>query len=84
VVEVLRNSQCLPGVANVGVRPTVGDLMKPVLEVHLLDFDEPLYGQRIQVEFKAKVRDEAKFTSIEDMVEEIHNDIAMARRYFDN
>jgi len=36
------------------------------------------------VEFKAKVRDEAKFTSIEDMVEEIHNDIAMARRYFDN
>ena len=84
VVEVLWNGQRLPGVANVGVRPTVGDLIKPVLEVHLLDFDEPLYGQRIQVEFKAKVRDEAKFASIGDMVEEIHNDIAMARRYFDN
>jgi len=84
VVEVLWNGQCLPGVANVGVRPTVGDLIKPVLEVHLLDFDEPLYGQRVQVEFKAKVREEAKFASIEDMVEEIHNDIAMARRYFAN
>ena len=84
VVEVLWNGLCLPGVANVGVRPTVGDLIKPVLEVHLLDFDEPLYGQRIQVEFKAKVREEAKFASIEDMVEEIHNDIAMARRYFAN
>ena len=73
---------CLPGVANVGVRPTVGDLIKPVLEVHLLDFDEDLYGQRIHVEFKAKVREEAKFSSLGLMVEEIHNDITVARQYF--
>ncbi len=82
VVEVLLNDARLPGVANVGVRPTVGDLIKPVLEVHLLDFDEHIYGQRIQVEFKAKVRDEAKFESLEQMVEEIHNDITAARSYF--
>ena len=84
VVEVLLNGRCLPGVANVGVRPTVGDLIKPVLEVHLLDFDEDLYGQRIQVEFKAKVRVEAKFDSLDDMVEEIHRDIAVAKNYFKN
>lgn len=82
VVEVLLDGRRLPGVANVGVRPTVGDLVKPVLEVHLLDFDEELYGQRIQVEFKAKVREEAKFASLELMVEEIHNDIALAQKYF--
>lgn len=82
VVEVLWQGRCLPGVANVGVRPTVGDLVKPVLEVHLLDFDEQLYGQRIHVEFKNKVRDEAKFSSLDDMVKEIHNDIAVARHYF--
>lgn len=82
VVEVLLNGRRLPGVANVGVRPTVGDLVKPVLEVHLLDFDEQLYGQRIHVEFKSKVRDEAKFSSLDDMVKEIHNDIAVARHYF--
>jgi riboflavin kinase/FMN adenylyltransferase len=82
VVEVLLGDRCLPGVANVGVRPTVGDLIKPVLEVHILDFDEQLYGQRIQVEFKAKVRDEAKFASLELMVDEIHNDITVARKYF--
>jgi len=82
VVEVLLNGQCLPAVANVGVRPTVGDLIKPVLEVHIFDFDEQLYGQRIQVEFKAKVREEVRFPSLELMVDEIHNDIAVAREYF--
>lgn len=82
VVEAFLDGRCLPGVANVGVRPTVGDLIKPVLEVHLLDFDEELYGQRIHVEFKAKVREEAKFSSLDLMVEEIHNDIKIARKYF--
>ena len=82
VVEVLLNGQYLPAVANVGVRPTVGALIKPVLEVHILDFDEQLYGQRIQVEFKAKVREEVKFPSLELMVDEIHNDIAVARSFF--
>lgn len=84
VVKVLWNGQCLPAVANVGIRPTVGDLIKPVLEVHILDFDEQLYGQRIQVEFKAKVREEAKFPSLELMVDEIHNDITVARSFFLN
>jgi len=83
VVEVLLNGDRLPGVANVGVRPTVGDLVKPVLEVHLLDYDGPLYGRRIQVEFKCKVREELKFDSLDQLVNEIHNDIAVARRYFD-
>lgn len=82
VVEAFLDGRRLPGVANVGVRPTVGDLIKPVLEVHLLDFDEELYGQRIHVEFKAKVREEAKFSSLDLMVEEIHNDIKVARKYF--
>ena len=82
VVEVLIGHKRLPGVANVGVRPTVGDLVKPVLEVHLLDYDELLYGLRIHVEFKQKVREERKFASLDQMVEQIHNDIAVARQYF--
>ena len=45
--------------------PTVGDLVKPILEVHLLDFKGDLYGQRIAVEFVHKIRDEQKFTGIE-------------------
>ena len=49
------------------VRPTVGDLVKPILEVHLLDFDGDLYGQRIEVEFIHKIRDEEKFTSLDKL-----------------
>ena len=82
VVEVVLDGNRLPGVANVGVRPTVGDLIKPVLEVHLLDFDQLIYGQRIHVEFKKKIREEQTFGSLDAMVTKIHSDIALARQYF--
>ncbi|WP_438951556.1 bifunctional riboflavin kinase/FAD synthetase [Porticoccus sp.] len=82
VVEVLLGGNRLPGVANVGVRPTVGDLIKPVLEVHLLDFAQQIYGGRIHVEFKKKIREEQTFDSLDAMVTKIHSDIALARQYF--
>jgi|TARA_B110000977_G_scaffold24632_1_gene30086 riboflavin kinase/FMN adenylyltransferase len=82
IVEVLLGNRRLAGVANVGIRPTIGDLVKPVLEVHLLDFDEDLYGQRIHVEFKAKIRDEKTFSSMDMMVTAINRDIQVARKYF--
>ena len=80
--EVLLDNQRIPGVANVGVRPTVGDLIKPVLEVHLLDWSGRLYGRRIAVEFKRKLREEQKFTSLDDLVARIRQDIVLARAYF--
>lgn len=81
-VEVLLGNQRVKGVANVGVRPTVGDLIKPVLEVHMLDWNDDIYGQRIVVEFKYKLREEQKFTTLDDLVANIHDDIAAAREYF--
>lgn len=68
------------GVANVGVRPTVnGDA--PLLEVHLLDFDRDLYGERLRVEFLAHVRPEQKFDGIEALRQQIQNDIIFARQW---
>ena len=55
----------LPGVASVGVNPTVGALPEPLLEAHLFDFSGDLYGQTIEVELIAFLRDEAKFDSFE-------------------
>ncbi len=81
-VEVLLAGKCVQGVANVGLRPTVGDLIKPVLEVHLLDWTGDIYGQRIAVEFKQKLRDEQKFTTLDELVVNIHRDIKTARDYF--
>jgi riboflavin kinase/FMN adenylyltransferase len=71
----------LPGVANVGTRPTV-DGTEVILEVHLLDFDRDIYGAHVSVEFLQKLRDEKRFDSLEEMRVEILNDIARARRYF--
>ena len=81
-VEVLLGNERVPGVANVGLRPTVGDLLKPVLEVHLLDWSGDIYGQRIAVEFKKKLRDEQKFTTLDELVININQDIQTAREYF--
>ena len=82
VVEAdLPDSQSWQAVASLGLRPTVGG-NTPVLEVHLFDFEQDIYGQRLHVRFKKKIRDEIKFPTIEDMCEQIHKDIAVARDYF--
>jgi riboflavin kinase/FMN adenylyltransferase len=69
----------LPGVASLGTRPTV-DGKGMLLEVHLFDFQGDLYGREIEVEFVAKLRDEAKFGELQQLVEQMHRDAAEARR----
>ncbi len=68
----------MPGVANLGFRPTVGG-GEALLEVHVFDFDGDLYGQRLQVDFVAKLRDEEHFASLDEMVVQMHADSARAR-----
>jgi len=70
----------LPGVANVGKRPTVGGT-EPRLEVHLLDFDGDLYGAHLEVEFRLKLREERPFESFDALKEQIARDAAAARQY---
>jgi len=71
-------SASLPGVASLGVRPTVSGV-EPLLEAHLFDFDGDLYGRRIDVEFVRKLRDEEKFRDLDAMVRQIDRDAAEAR-----
>jgi riboflavin kinase/FMN adenylyltransferase len=68
----------LPGVASLGTRPTV-DGVEPLLEAHVFDFDGNLYGREIEVEFVAKLRDEAKFGSLAAMTAQMQIDAARAR-----
>ena len=68
-----------PGVASLGTRPTVGGGGPAVLEAHLFDFDGDLYGQRLSVEFVGHLRDEAKFDSLDALVERMHIDARLAR-----
>ncbi|WP_298194007.1 bifunctional riboflavin kinase/FAD synthetase [Metallibacterium sp.] len=68
----------LPGVASLGLRPTVGG-HEPLLEAHLFDFNGDLYGRHLAVEFVRKLRDEEKFASLDDLTRQMHRDAAAAR-----
>jgi len=69
------------GVANVGTRPTV-DGTRSLLEVHLFDFSEEIYGEYVHVEFVHKLRDEVRFDSFEELKKQIDLDAEQARDYF--
>ena len=69
------------GVANIGVRPTIGG-GKALLEVHLLDFKRDIYGAHVQVVFLQKLREEHKFADLQALITQIQTDIAAARQYF--
>jgi riboflavin kinase/FMN adenylyltransferase len=71
----------LPGVANLGIRPTVGGT-RPLLEVHLFDFDRDIYGAHISVRFVHKLRDEQRFPNLDALKAQIAADAAAARAYF--
>jgi len=66
-------------VASLGTRPTVGGV-EPLLEVHVFDFSGNLYGQRIEVEFIARLRDEERFDSLPALVTQMHADALRARQ----
>jgi riboflavin kinase/FMN adenylyltransferase len=70
--------QPLDAVASVGTRPTFGGT-KPLLEVHIFDFDADIYGEYIQVDFIARIRSEEKFENAKALVEQMHLDSARAR-----
>jgi len=80
VKAYIPGNQISYGVANIGSRPTV-DGTKNVLEVHLLDFQDSLYGELIQVFFLHKLRDEVKFTTIDALLAQIHKDINAAKAF---
>jgi riboflavin kinase / FMN adenylyltransferase len=81
-VEVLGlGEQPIPGVANIGTRPTVKGLRQQ-LEVHLLDTHMNLYGRHIDVVLKQKIRDEQRFASLDALKEQIAKDVVTARQFF--
>jgi riboflavin kinase/FMN adenylyltransferase len=67
-----------PGVANVGVRPSF-DNGERIVETHILDFDEDIYGVDLVVEFVERLRDERRFDNVDELVSQIHQDIKQTR-----
>ncbi len=72
----------LPAVASLGVRPTVENSGRMLLEVHVLDFNQSCYGKLVRVEFLAKLRDEEKFSDLDTLTAAIERDDQQARAWF--
>jgi riboflavin kinase/FMN adenylyltransferase len=72
----------LPAVASLRVRPTVEDQGRVLLETHIFDFNEDVYGKLIKVELLEKLRDEAKYPNLEALQEAIRTDALAAINYF--
>jgi riboflavin kinase/FMN adenylyltransferase len=72
------SNRTVAGIANIGRRPTV-DGKRVQLEVHLFDFDESIYGERVCISFQHKIRDEKKFTSIDELKQQIKIDCKQAK-----
>ena len=84
VVQVhVQDLGVLQGVASLGVRPTVKQDDKPVLEVHLFEFSQRIYGSHLRIEFLQKLRDEAKYPDIATLARHIALDVENARKWFE-
>ena len=72
----------LPAVASLGQRPTVDDSGRFLLEVHIFNFQQNVYGKLVQIELLEKIRDEAKYDNLETLQQAIHADALVAKNYF--
>ncbi|MEM9691288.1 MAG: bifunctional riboflavin kinase/FAD synthetase [Myxococcota bacterium] len=82
LIDIVRDGRATalaPGVANLGVRPTVGDQARPQLEVHLFDFEGDLYGAELQVHLLEQIRVEQRFDGLDALRAQIDADGVRAR-----
>jgi riboflavin kinase / FMN adenylyltransferase len=82
-VRLPGQTQYLDAIANVGIKPTF-HTTEPLLEVHIFDFDQMLYGQKIEVEFCHFLRTEQRFDSVDALVAQIHQDITRTKQLLSN
>ena len=69
-----------PAAVNVGVRPTFETGRGLLIESFLVDYDGDLYGQNLRVAFVSRLRGERRFPSVEDLIAQMHRDVAEARK----
>jgi riboflavin kinase/FMN adenylyltransferase len=69
------------GIANVGIRPTMKEL-KELLEVHIFDFDQDIYGEKINIKFVKFIRNEKKFNNKQELSQQIKQDCQQVKQHF--
>ena len=66
---------------NIGTHPSISELNKPIIEAHLLDFSEMIYGKVVKLEFCKFIRDQKKFPSLDALKEQLNKDLITTRNY---
>ena len=69
-------------VTNVGLHPTIQKLSNRIIETHLIDYDENIYGEHISIYFYEKERDEVKFENLDELKERITQDVQNSEHFF--
>jgi len=83
VTATLIDGQWRRSVTNIGTRPTFGEGLEPSVETHVMNWSGHLYGDVVRVRFLHRLRDEKKFSSIEELKSQIERDVKRAQRYFE-
>ena len=79
--KVKINNKIYPAVTNWGVKPTVQKENFPIVEAHILNFDENIYGKTINISFLTKIRNEKKFDTLSDLQKQIKKDVEFCKNY---
>lgn len=84
VTATLIDGQWRRSVTNIGTRPTFGENLAPSIETHVMNWEGDLYGDVVRVRFLHRLRDEKKFSSVDELKTQIESDVARAHRYFES
>ena len=84
VSRVRLGQRILYGVTNIGRRPTLEDAVNDVVETYIFDFDEDIYGAKLEVELMHFLRPESKMTSKEELIDAVNLNKAQALEYIKN
>ena len=84
VSRIRLGSRILYGVTNIGRRPTLEDAVNDVVETYIFDFDEDIYGAKLEVELLHFLRPESKMTSKEELIDAVNLNKSQAKDYLKN
>lgn len=77
------NQSLLTGMMNIGIRPTIENGNKLSIEVHIFNFEGSIYNENLNIQFVKMIRQERKFTSIDELIIQLHKDKIQAQEILD-
>lgn len=81
VTRTIYKGMIFKSITNIGKNPTFKDSDQVSIETNIFDFDSDIYGEPLHIEFIQRVRDERKFPTVSDLVDQIKQDVEFARNY---